>query len=123
MVKDAGGSAVPDAWFMASVARREEKGSDVNVAAHLLVDVLRADVDAVVVVSNDSDLRLPIQIARAHVPLGLVNPTRGYPAGALNAAPSEGVGQHWWYQLSEADFRSHQLPVRIGPKISRPAGW
>jgi hypothetical protein len=27
--------------FIVSVARREEKGSDVNVAAHLLWDVLR----------------------------------------------------------------------------------
>ena len=33
------GTSVPDATFMASVATYEEKGSDVNVAAHLLVDV------------------------------------------------------------------------------------
>lgn len=81
---------------MASVARREEKGSDVNVAAHLLVDVLEGAVEAAVVISNDSDLMLPIQIARKHVPVGLVNPTKGYPAGALNAAPAVGAGGHWW---------------------------
>jgi len=39
MVQDANGNPVPDATFMISYANREEKGSDVNVAAHLLVDV------------------------------------------------------------------------------------
>lgn len=123
MVKSSSGDAVPDASFMASVARREEKGSDVNLAAHLLLDVLRGDVEAAVVVSNDSDLKLPIDVARSLVPVGLVNPTRGYPAGALNAAPTTGVGGHWWYQLVAADFTCHQLPAILGPKIRRPTGW
>jgi hypothetical protein len=123
MVKDSAGTAVPDAWFMASVARREEKGSDVNVAAHLLVDVLEANVDGALVVSNDSDLKLPVQIARTRVPVGLVNPTKGYPAGALNGDSADGVGQHWWYQLSAEDFTRHQMPPTVGPKIRRPARW
>ena len=55
------GTSVPDATFMASVATYEEKGSDVNVAAHLLVDVLANGFDAAVVISNDSDLRWPVQ--------------------------------------------------------------
>lgn len=123
MIRDATGSDVPNASFMASVARREEKGSDVNVAAHLLLDVLNRTVDAAVIISNDSDLRLPIQLTRAHLPVGLINPTRGYPAGALNGSPTTGVGGHWWYQLKAADFTRSQLPPAIGPKIRRPAGW
>ena len=123
MVRYATGTDVPNASFMASVARREEKGSDVNVAAHLLLDVLDGTVDAAVVISNDSDLRLPIQLARAHIPVGLINPTRGYPAGALNASSTAGVGNHWWYQLTATDFTACQLPPAIGPKIRRPAGW
>ncbi|MGO9385661.1 MAG: hypothetical protein ACLP4W_27120, partial [Mycobacterium sp.] len=48
-----------------SVARREEKGFDVNVAAHLLWDVLRGQpgqrpIQAAVIISNDSDIKLPI---------------------------------------------------------------
>jgi hypothetical protein len=50
---------------MVSYANREEKGSDVNVASHLLVDVLTDRIDAAVVISNDSDLRFPVQFARA----------------------------------------------------------
>jgi hypothetical protein len=52
----------PDAIFMVSVADREEKGSDVNVATHLLTDVCEQKIDAAVVISNDSDLALPITI-------------------------------------------------------------
>lgn len=122
MVQDAAGVDVPGARFMASVARREEKGSDVNVATHLLVDVLGGAVAAAVVISNDSDLQLPINIARGAVPVGLVNPTKGYPAGALDASPSAGAGGHWWYQLTAANFSSAQLPPTIG-HLTRPQGW
>lgn len=116
------GEPQPNSRFMASIARREEKGSDVNVAAHLLVDVLEGRVDAVVVISNDSDLALPIRQARARVPVGLINPTKSYPAGALNGNPHEGVGGHWWYQLSVEDLRSAQLPDTLG-QLRKPTGW
>ena len=69
MVRDSSGANVPRAQFMVQVLNMEEKGSDVNVATHLLLDVFRQDVDAVVVVSNDSDLRLPITQARSAVPV------------------------------------------------------
>jgi uncharacterized LabA/DUF88 family protein len=58
MLQDANDKDVPDGRFMVSVARREEKGTDVNVASHLLIDVLTGAVDAAVIVSNDSDLAL-----------------------------------------------------------------
>ncbi len=122
MVRDAAGQDVPGATFMASVARREEKGSDVNVASHLLVDVMTDAVDAAVVISNDSDLKMPVDVARQQVPLGLINPTKGYPAGALNAGPGTGIGGHWWYQLTTPDFTKHQMPQTVG-QLRRPAGW
>jgi len=89
-VKDDKVGNLPDAMFMASVARREEKGSDVNVAAHLLLDVLQGTVDAAVVISNDSDLAFPIREARLRVPVGAVNPTPNMLAGDLRGAPSDG---------------------------------
>jgi hypothetical protein len=122
MVKDASGNPVPDATFMVSYVHREEKGSDVNVAAHLLVDVLTGVVDAAVVVSNDSDLEFPISYARTRVPVGLVNPSGNYLAGALRGQPSDGVGNHWWRQLSPADLRACQMPDPVG-SLARPAGW
>ncbi|PUB28968.1 hypothetical protein C8K30_103394 [Promicromonospora sp. AC04] len=122
MVRDGGNSDSPGATFMASVARREEKGSDVNVASHLLIDVLSGMVDAAVVISNDSDLEFPVRHARGLVPVGLVNPTKGYPAGRLNDAPTVGVGSHWWYQIRPVDLHASQLAPTIG-KINKPGSW
>ena len=116
------GVAVPDATFMASVATWEEKGSDVNVASHLLVDVLTGAADAAVVISNDSDLRWPVQEARRRVPVGMVNPGSGYLAGGLSSPATVGPGGHWWRTLQAPDFAAHQLPDPAGGK-RRPAGW
>lgn len=122
MVKGTSGTALTDALFMVSYADREEKGSDVNVASHLLVDVLTQRVDAVVVVSNDSDLRFPIQFARHRVPVGVVNPSPSRLAGALRGEPDTGVGRHWWRQLTAADLKAHQLPDPTGG-YRKPEGW
>jgi len=123
MVQDATGVNVPDARYMASVARREEKGSDVNVASHLLIDVLTDAVDAVIVISNDSDLAYPISFVRNLVHVGLVNPTKGVRSGKLQGTPHEGAGNHWWYRLTPADFQRNQLPLVVSEKVRRPPSW
>ncbi len=123
LVKDSAGVDVPDARFLASVARREEKGTDVNVAAHLLIDVMSKAVHAAVVISNDSDLALPIRFARTLVPVGVVNPSTSYRAGALGGSASDGVGGHWWHPLQEAEIRRHQLPKKVGQGIVKPRPW
>lgn len=123
MVRDTNGVDMPGAQFMVSVARREEKGSDVNVASHLLIDILMGRVDAALVISNDSDLAFPVQVARNHVPVGLCNPTRSVLAGKLRGDAQEGAGGHWWAQLTEDDLRRCQMvdePVRGARK---PAAW
>jgi uncharacterized LabA/DUF88 family protein len=122
MVQDQSGSPVRDAKFMVSYAYREEKGSDVNVASHLLLDVLSGSIDAAIVVSNDSDLRLPIQQARERVPVGTVNPSPNRLAGALKGGADDGVGRHWWRSLTPSDIRSHQLPDPCGG-FSKPIPW
>jgi len=54
----------------------EEKGSDVNLATYLLVDAFDKDYEQAVVISNDSDLALPVRMVRDqfHLPVGVVNP-------------------------------------------------
>lgn len=111
-----------DQSILATVRKREEKGSDVNVATHLLHDVLKSDVDAAIVISNDSDLALPLRYARAVVPVGTVNPQKNYLAGALKGSPSEGASRHWWKQLQPADFLRNQLTDPVG-KFRKPTGW
>jgi hypothetical protein len=123
MLKDANTDQdLPDVTFMVSYLHQEEKGSDVNVGTHLMLDVLQGDVEAAAVVSNDSDLKLPITEARQRVPVGVVNPGPAQLAGDLRGKPSDGVGDHWWGQLSAAQYRSHQLPDPVNG-ITKPNSW
>lgn len=122
MVQDSNAKPMPDARFMVKYLHLEEKGSDVNLASHLLVDVLARTIDAAVVVSNDSDLSYPVREARKLVPIGLVNPHGGRFAGALAADKMTGVGNHWFRRLGPDDLTGHQLPSPVG-RYRRPAGW
>lgn len=60
----------------AHVVKMEEKGSDVNLASLLLADAFRKDFEVAIVLSNDSDLLLPIKIVKSelHLPVGILNP-------------------------------------------------
>lgn len=59
----------------AYVLRTDEKGSDVNLATHLVYDACKDDFDVAVVISNDSDLyeaiRLSIGLGKI---VGVINP-------------------------------------------------
>lgn len=123
MVKNELGIDAPKSTFMATVSRREEKGSDVNVASHLLIDTLENRIDAAIIISNDSDLAFPIDWVRSKIPVGLINPTKGFTAGKLSGDPGRGVGKHWWYQLSAQDFELNQFEDIFNGKISKPIGW
>lgn len=122
MVQDSTGKDVPDARFMVSYLHLEEKGSDVNVASHMLLDVLNDDAEAVIVVSNDSDLAFPVKAVRRLVPVGMVNPRGGRFAGDLTGRPADGVGNHWWWKLDAAQYRQHQLPDPVGG-YTKPSDW
>lgn len=64
------------AVLMEWVHKTEEKGSDVNLAAHLLRDALKKVSPCAVVVSNDSDLLTPIRMAQSdgQITVGLIPP-------------------------------------------------
>ncbi|MBM3150902.1 MAG: NYN domain-containing protein [Chloroflexi bacterium] len=66
------------------VIKTEEKGSDVNLATHLLVDGFHNDYELAVVVSNDSDLLAPILFVTRELgkQVGLLNPHKN-PSVAL----------------------------------------
>jgi hypothetical protein len=125
LVKDGNDQRVSDAVFMATVADREEKGSDVNVATHLLLDALAtpSPIDAAIVISNDSDLKLAVASVRKIMPLGIVNPGRGFTAGALQHDPAACVPGQWERHLTYADFTAHQLPDPVAGAYAKPNGW
>ncbi len=66
----------PGGSRFAKVIKTEEKGSDVNIATHLINDGYRKRYEAAVIVTNDSDLLEPIRIVRLELGLtvGVLNP-------------------------------------------------
>ena len=108
--------------LLATVSTFEEKGSDVNVASHLLHDVFNHEIDAAMVFSNDSDLKYPLALARDHVPVATVNPGNNPTPIDLRGDPHSGVGRHWWRRLKPTDFYKHQFADRVGPHV-KPVGW
>jgi uncharacterized LabA/DUF88 family protein len=56
----------------ANVIRTEEKGSDVNLATHLLWDGFRQRYDVAAIITNDSDLVTPIRIVRQELNLDVI---------------------------------------------------
>jgi len=58
------------------VIKTEEKGSDVNLAVHLLNDGHKRDYEVAVLITNDSDLLEAVRIVRQelNLPVGILNP-------------------------------------------------
>ena len=58
------------------VDKTEEKGSDVNLASHLLHDAFTGGFEVAVLITNDSDLAEPVRIVRQalNLPVGILNP-------------------------------------------------
>lgn len=128
-VVDRNGQKVDHGVFLVSYFHSEEKGSDVNLATHLLSDVLQGHVEAAIVVSNDTDLQLPIEQAGQHVPVAVVSPFSRNVAGGLRQAVSASQGG-WYYYLSQSIFLNSQMPHRVTksipasqPYIEKPSDW
>ena len=103
------------------VLKTEEKGSDVNLATFLLLDAFKRDCETAVVISNDSDLKLPIEVAQAELGLrvGVVNP---HPAHRRSRA----LRPTFFKQLRTSALVACQLPPVLSDehgKIRKPPRW
>ncbi len=65
-----------DGTGYARVIKTEEKGTDVNIASHLINDGHKGEYDMAVVISNDSDLVEPVKIVirEMNLPVIVVSP-------------------------------------------------
>lgn len=103
------------------VLKTEEKGSDVNLASYLLLDAFRNDCDVAVVVSNDADLKTPIELAISEL---------GIRVGVLNPHPPEkrslDLSPTFFKQLRRGPIEASQFePVLRDEQgeIRKPDGW
>jgi uncharacterized LabA/DUF88 family protein len=106
----------------AEIIKTEEKGSDVALATYLMLDACRGDCDTAVLITNDSDLREPLRLARDELGLttGVINPHDA-------SKRSRALQATFFKQLRATALASSQLPVQIidasGRKITKPADW
>lgn len=100
----------------------EEKGSDVNLATHLVADGFLGRYDMAAVLTNDADHREPIRPVQHDIglPVTLVYPSEK-PAGELQKAKP-----HALLRLSESTVRQSQFPTQLADAhgaFHKPAGW
>lgn len=99
--------------------KTEEKGSDVNLASHLLLDAFRNDFDVAAVLSNDTDLVEPIRIVKEELGLvvGIMCPS-DQPSTSLAKVSS------FVRHICLKHLQNSQFPDTIaGTSLTRPASW
>lgn len=105
----------------AEVLRTDEKGSDVNLATYLLADGFRGDYELAAVISNDSDLTLPIELVRQelHLDVGVFNPQTITSRALQNAAS-------FYRPVRPNALRASQFPTTLRDQhglMTKPHGW
>jgi uncharacterized LabA/DUF88 family protein len=109
-------------FLYACVIRTEEKGSDVNLAVHMVNDASKNLYDCAVVVSNDSDLAEALRIVRyewkKHVVLLTPPRYRDSRSKQIKAAAN------FCRTIKHDEIAASQLPDLIpGSNIHKPAKW
>lgn len=103
------------------VLKTDEKGSDVNLATHLIYDAMRDGFDVAVVVSNDSDLAEPIRIVAQEIrkKVGILSPAK-YPTRELLQAAT------FYKPIRQAVLAASQFPQELEDahgKFRKPHSW
>lgn len=103
------------------VMKTEEKGSDVNLASHLLMDAFDNAFDVAVIVSNDSDLVEPISMVRNRFKkgVGLLNPQKNISRALQPLA-------HFIKPIRPGALAQSQFPSQMQDAVGvfhKPARW
>lgn len=114
---------LPQPWpDVVKVVKMEEKGSDVNLACHLLLDAFQNNFDVAAVLSNDSDLVEPIRIVTQVLgkPVGLLSPV-------TNPTPQLRSVSSFLRRISVSDLGLSQFPNPLicadGSQLTKPPTW
>ena len=117
------GAAMAKPWAdVVKILKTEEKGSDVNLASHLLFKTFRNEYDVAAVISNDSDLVEPIRLATQEMGkiVGLLSPVNN-PNPQLAAAASF-VRRIRPNHLTSSQL-NNPLTLEDGTVLTRPPTW
>lgn len=103
------------------VDKTEEKGSDVNLASHLLRDAYTQRFEVAVLITNDSDLAEPVRTVAQEIglPVGILNPQQFH---------SRELRQYATFikRIRQGDLASSQFPRTLTDRkgtFAKPVGW
>lgn len=103
------------------VDKTEEKGSDVNLAAHLVRDAFLKRFEVGVLITNDSDLAEPVRIVSGELglPVGILNPHQ-YHSQELKRLAT------FVKRIRQSDLLASQFPATLTDRkgaFHKPASW
>jgi hypothetical protein len=112
---------LPDGTRSAWVMKTEEKGSDVNLASHLVHDAHKGAFEAAAVMSCDTDLVEPLRIVSQELGLPVcLLPPQIEGSQSLKAVATE------VRRIGEARLKQAQFPdvvMSAGGHIRKPGSW
>ena len=107
---------------LVNIIKTEEKGSDVNLAVHLLNDGWSDVYDCAVVVTNDSDIAEAMRLVKGthkSKQLGLITPGKRHSSLQLTTHADFARSG-----IRESVLLNNQLPSQIpGTNLTKPASW
>lgn len=110
----------PGGSKFARVLKTEEKGSDVNLACHLLMDAVNKACDLALVITTDSDLLMPIRMAKQQgLPIILAKPEE--PPCRVLVAEANGIRK-----IRKGLLEASQFPPTLTDRFgafTKPPGW
>jgi NYN domain len=112
-----GSNPIKKVW----VDKTEEKGSDVNIAAHLLHEAYQKKFEVAVLITNDSDLVEPVRIVRRvlNLPVGILNPQQHH-STVLKAEAT------FMKRIRQTDVAACQFPPIMNDakgQFHKPSTW
>ena len=98
------------------IQKYEEKESDVNIACHIVSDSAQESIDCVALLSNDTDLMLPLKMARKkfNKKICLISPRHTHADLEREA--------NFKIRIHNRDITACQFPDVVG-RIHRPPAW
>jgi hypothetical protein len=116
----------PGQSLYAKVLSTQEKGSDVNLASHLLFDGFKNKFEVATLITNDSDLYTPVKMVKEDLrkTVGILNPHAGNPTSQpsrqLRAAAS------FFKPIRTTVLQMSQFPVTLSDgkgSFHKPSVW
>ena len=105
------------------VIKNEEKGTDVNIACHMIIDAYNNNCDIFALITNDSDLTFPVKYIRdtLNKKVLIYNPHKNKPSTSLKNSAT-GINYINDNMLLKSQFPK-DIQLKDGTICSRPAEW